>query len=564
MYTLRDAARAAKQGASGRSAERVVAPARPDTAPPPPSPPPSAPLPPPPSPAPPQPPRERDLSRGWSMAGRRARYEPRRSYGTADPAPAVRPRTAEPTAPVAASARPSKLRLARMPQIDVDDALGWLLHGKRWILLGSVAGLLAGAAFGLLAQPRYTVYTDILVPPSNLQVVNNDLYASSLQSDAQVLEVESRMRVLTSGNVLRRVAERLDLEDDPEFVGQPKWWDLRALISPKPAAGDPLLSVVRALSERIRVGRQERSYLVTASVWSWAPDKSVRIANALTEAFREELVKGDASGAAQAAQTLTDRLSELKAAVTQADDKVQAFRREHNLQQSGTGQLVNAQSMEQINAKLIDAQAREAEAAARYRELSQARAGALDPSSSLQSPTLTQLRVQYAELKRQVESMSLTYGPRHPALTTVRTQLRAIEREVLNETARMMTAAKVDLDQARAALKSLAADTAKARNSVSRDDEAQVRLRELERDAAAKSSIYQSFLVRAGEATQRERVDATSVRVVSSAAPPESRSYPPRTTYLALGGLVAGFAFGCALALAIGFAGAYRRMLREA
>lgn len=564
MYTLRDAARAAKQSASGRSAERPVAPARSETAPPPAA---STPAPPP-SPSP----RAPAAGRGWVMADRRSRYVPRRPYA-ADPAPGVKTQSAAsapqaaapPVAGVseAAGAKSVKPRFARMPQVDVDDAVNWLLSGKRWILLGSVAGLLAGAAFGMLAQPRYTVYTDILVPPSNLQVVNNDLYASSLQSDAQVLEVESRMRVLTSGNVLRRVAERLDLEDDEEFVGRPKWWDVRALISPKPASGDPLLPVVRALSERIKVGRQERSYLVTASVWSWAPEKSVRIANALTEAFREELVRGDASGAAQAAQTLTDRLGELKSAVTQAEDKVQSFRREHNLQQSGAGQLVSAQSMEQINAKLIDAQAREAEAAARYRELSQARAGALDPSSSLQSPTLTQLRVQYAELKRQVESMSLTYGPRHPALTTMRTQLRAIEREVLNETARMMTAAKVDLDQARAALKSLAADTAKARSSVSQDDEAQVRLRELERDAAAKSSIYQSFLVRAGEATQRERVDATSVRVVSSAAPPEQRSYPPRTLYLALGGLIAGFLFGCALALAIGFAGAYRRMLRE-
>lgn len=527
-----------------------------------------------------------DPARGWRETGRPSRYfakpfasragaEPERDWAAfqeefsgragaaaspsaADDRPSAR---AEAAPPPAAPARP---RFARMPQVDLDDAIGWVLNGKRWIALATVAGLLAGAGFGLLAQPRYTAYTDILVPPANLQVVANDLYATTMQSDAQVLEVESRMRVLNSGNVLRRVAETLDLAHDEEFAAPPKWYDFRAALFPKAETGDPIVGVMRELSERIKVMRQERSYLVTAAVWTWDPEKSVKVANALAEAFRQELVRGEASGAAQAAQTLNDRLAELKAAVSQAEDKVQAFRRENNLQQSAVGQLVSTQSMQQINAKMIDAQARESEAAARYRQLTEARAGALEPSSSLQSPTLTQLRVQYAELKRQVESMSLTYGPRHPALTTIRTQAKAIEREVFNETARMMAAAKLDLDQARGALASLERDTAKARSSVSVDDEAQVKLRELERDAQAKGSLYQAFLTRAGEATQREQVDATNVRVVSTAVPPERRSYPPRTLLLTVAGAIVGFGFGCALALALGFFAAYRRTLREA
>lgn len=522
-------------------------------------------------------PREADDVQAWGEDEDARRTNARYARETPHEAPAERAASVRPTAsyvrtpePAAAYARsetagaPARTRFARIPKIDPDDVIDWALNGKRWIVLGAAAGLLGGAAFGLLAQPRYTVYTDILVPPSNLQVVNNDLYAASMQSDAQVLEVESRMRVMTSGNVLRRVATSLDLLNDPEFNAPPKWWDIRAKLFPQPEGGDQIVGVMRDLSERIKVGRQDRSYLVTAAVWTWDPEKSVKVANALTEAFRQELVRGDASGAAQAAQTLNDRLAELKAAVSAAEDKVQAFRRDNNLQQSAANTLVSTQSMQQYNAKLIDAQARETEAASRYRQLTEAsRAGALEPSSSLQSPTLTQLRVQYAELRRQVESMSLTYGPRHPALTTIRTQLKAIEREVFNETARMVTAAKVDLDQSRQTLAQLTKDTEKARTSVSVDDEAQVKLRELERDALAKGSIYQAFLTRAGEATQREQVDATSVRVISAPVPPEARSYPPRTMLLAAGGLVAGLGLGLGLALALGFLGAYRRMLRE-
>lgn len=451
----------------------------------------------------------------------------------------------------------------QFPKVEAPEIAAILWRNKSWIILAGVLGAVAGLAYGTLATPRHTASTDLLIAPAGLQVMANDVYAQSLQSDSQLLDIESKMRVVTSGNVLRRVADALDLRNDPEFAGKKPWFDIRKFLGIAPDnAGDLDTAVLRELSEHVTVGRQERSYLVTASVWTEDPEKSVRIANALTDAFKAELAQADGDGASRATKTISDRLNELKASVAEAEDQVAAFRRNNNLQQSAAGKLVSTQSMEQINGKLVDAQSKLIDAESRYRQLTEAKFGDPTKSSILQSETLTALRVQYASLNRQIASMSLTYGPRHPSLTNARSELASLERDMSEETARILRSAKTDLDQARAVMKSLSADNKSMRNTVSDDDDAQVKLRELERAASAKAAVYQAFLVRASEAAERQQVDATNIRVVSTAIPPKRRSWPPRNAVMAGAGFVGGAGFGAALILGLALMGAWRQTWR--
>jgi uncharacterized protein involved in exopolysaccharide biosynthesis len=90
------------------------------------------------------------------------------------------------------------------------------------------------------------------------------------------------------------------------------------------------------------------------------------------------------------------------------------------------------------------------------------------------------------------------------------------------------------------------------KGNVFSDNESEVALRELERDAAAKRAVYESFLSRSSQIGQREHVDTTNVRVISTATPPAGRSWPPRTSLMIILGAFAGFAIGLFLALARG------------
>ena len=125
-----------------------------------------------------------------------------------------------------------------------------------------------------------------------------------------------------------------------------------------------------------------------------------------------------------------------------------------------------------------------------------------------------------------------------------------------------MRAAKLDLEQANSVVETLRRQTETARSAVSLDTDAQVTLNDLERDRLAKTTLYQTYLTRAQEIAQRQQIDTTNIRIVSTALPPKSRSWPPGTALLTIAGAMVGGGMGGGLALLFGFVGAMRRQHR--
>jgi uncharacterized protein involved in exopolysaccharide biosynthesis len=179
--------------------------------------------------------------------------------------------------------------------------------------------------------------------------------------------------------------------------------------------------------------------------------------------------------------------------------------------------------MAQINTKLLDAKSRQTDASTRYNELTRDTGSPVGPASTLQSPTMTNLRSQYATLKQRYDALTMTYGPRYPELINTQRQIAGLEQQIAAERSRILQSAKVDLDQANAVVDALNAQAATARSAVALDNDAQVQLSDLERDMTAKVSIYNTFLTRSTETHQRQQLDATNIRVISTAIPPIRR-----------------------------------------
>lgn len=425
---------------------------------------------------------------------------------------------------------------------------GWLM--ARWWLIAllTVLGAVAGYGAVLVIKPRFTASIDLLVDPSNLKVVANDLFTDSSQRDNQLLDVGSKLRIVTSGNVLSRVIADLNLEDDPEFVS--------------PSSKAPSEDALTALERRLTARRDERSFIVNISVWSQSREKSVDIANSVARHFQEELAKGESDGAGRAASALIARLDSLKAEVTQAESNVEAFKKEHGLQ-SISGELASTLMSQQTNTQLVQAKERLIQAQTRVSKLMSADPVNGGGAESLQSETLTLLRTQYAALKQRATAEATVLGPLHPSTKALQPQIKALEQQIRLETNRMVQAAKVELAQAQTALDALTSEADQMRSTVFTDTTAQIQLRELEREARAKAAVYESFMARAGETAERQQIDTTNVRVVSPATVPTNRSFPPRGSILAAGGGVAGFGLGLILAGLLGLLQDHRRWSRD-
>lgn len=445
--------------------------------------------------------------------------------------------------------------------ISAAQILGWLLRGWLWLVIAALLGAVAAVGVAKLLTPRFTATTELTIAPSNLLIAPNDLYATNIQSDSQILDVESKMRMMSSGNVLRRVVNQLDLKNDPEFASKPsllRFWEAFDPASPSAGVSDLASRLASALARRITITRQERSYVVSLSVWASEAAMSARLANAVAEAFRDEVVRADAERVGRAAQGLTARVGEIKAAAAEAEDRVEAFRLAHGLQQGASKQPLGAEALERMSAKLIDAKARLAEAEARNNEVSRALTEHGAQAGAVQSQALSGLFAEEATLRRQIAALSRTLGPRHPSLGNLLAEADAMSKAIRSEIERLRRAARSEVDQAKAALTALTGETRTLRGNVSVDDQAQVKLRELEREASAKTALYQTFLTRAGEAAQRQQIDATDVRVITLASAPLQPRWPPRPIIAAAAGMALGLLLAAGLLLGLGYLREFR------
>ncbi|PTE11580.1 GumC family protein [Mesorhizobium helmanticense] len=454
--------------------------------------------------------------------------------------PVVPPHASEPVATVTLD------KIGDFLELDFRRLFVWLRAGLALACMLAVVGAVVGGAYALLSKQRYTVATEILINPANLQVVENDLYSQSGQIDGQLLNARSKQRILISGNVLSRVVDELNLTSDPEFVDP----DRSASSGVSGSKSDPKLIALKNLDERVSTTADETSFVTTLSVSAETAGKAIEISQAIVKTFKEELAKAEADGASRAAAALDAQLGQLKRDVQTAEEKVEAYRRSHNLS-SSNGQLVSSQTLTQLNSQIVEAQSRVIAAQASYDALVASGVNGSNPDPAV-SEALAALREKANLLRQQIDSQSMTFGPRHPTIVRLKTELATVGSQLNAEFSRTVGTARANLDRAKASWASLNTKMNDLQGNVFSDNESEVALRELERDAASKTAIYESFLSRARQIAGREQIDTTNVQVISSAVPPKARSWPPRTALVIGAGAFAGFALGMLLALAMG------------
>jgi uncharacterized protein involved in exopolysaccharide biosynthesis len=438
-------------------------------------------------------------------------------------------------------------------EIDFRRLFAWLRRGLAGTLALALVGALAGGLYAVVEKPVYTVTSELVIGPSDLRVVPTDLYRQPSQIDARLRLAASKLRVLTSGNVLLRVVDQLDLVHDREFYDpHPAGFSLAGLIgrhgNTEPA--DPRLTALQKLERDVKTRADPNSFVAELDVSADTTAKAIRISTAIVAAYRDEMARADAAGAARAAAALDARLADLKQDVETAERKVAAYKTAHDLV-AANGQSVTGQAMTELNSQVVAAQSRLIAADAAYEALRRAGRGAV-PADASAAADLATLRDQADSLRQQLEAAAMTYGPRHPTIRRLKAQFAAAEAQVDAAVGRAVARAKSARDQAQAALSALQQRRQALAGSLFTDDQARIGLDQLQRDADAKSAIYKSFLARAQQLKQTGQIDSTDVRVISTAVPPTRPSWPPRPALLIGLGFAGALFAGLLLSILLG------------
>jgi uncharacterized protein involved in exopolysaccharide biosynthesis/Mrp family chromosome partitioning ATPase len=446
----------------------------------------------------------------------------------------------------------------RTAGLNVSQLVQLLWRRKTAIVFAGLIGACAAVAIGKSLTPKYLATAQLYVDPRELQLVDRELTPRSQDISGLAMVVESQARLITSNSVLMQVIQDTHLDKDPEFGGGssallPHLLGLLGL-EVRPAASPALTqtAALDALNRHINVKKTDRTFIVDIDVWSYDPAKAAMLANAISNAYLTEAKNSQAIAARRATSDLSGRLKELQDRLRTAENALALYKAQNNF--VGTQDtLITDQQLLASNQRLAAARAATLDAQARYDQIEASRRNASDGGAipeALQSPTLGNLRAQYAEARRKLAEMTAELGPLHPSLRQMQKQVEDVHRTINEEVDRFAQSAKNDLTRARDYETSLTrALEAQKRQSVQLS-QASVRLRELERDVEAGRDVYQSFLKRSRETEEQESLNTSNARIIGEATVPQRRSFPPAMSLMAAIGLVLG-----SLAAASWFAG---------
>lgn len=423
-----------------------------------------------------------------------------------------------------------------------------LRRSKPIIVATVIVCFVLALGYALFATPKYTASARILIDPAALQIVGTGLSSPAGTRDTSGIETESQIYVLTSGNVFDGVIAQEKLDTNPLF-GMRKQGLLSQILTALGLVApiDAKAMARRQLDRAVTVSRSNGSFVLTVNVQTESRDLSVRIADAILDIYLKEQRRNQADTARRAAEQLDTRLGDLRGRVRSAEERYEEYRRASGIVTSA-GQPLLEKQVADITGAIGAAQSRVSELRTSLEQIRRVKDGNIDAlPEAFRGGSLETLKNRYAAARQLETNTAATLGPRHPDRVTAASQTAEARRLLDQAIHDVIESSTAELERARAVEASLKSRLENTKTDLGSSNDASVKLRELARDVDANRAIYESFLSRSRELSERERLDTSNTRILGRATRPLEANGPPAILIL-LGSIFLGLGLGVALA----------------
>ena len=392
-----------------------------------------------------------------------------------------------------------------------------ILRAHVRLSIAIVSGVLALTVAVLLVLPKsYSAIATLMITYQSRDPLAGEQVPLGLLGNYIATQAE----LITSPAILMPVVDQLNLTQNKDFTAGFRGGNAEALKD----------YVEKNLSKALVVNEGTGGEILYIQATSQTAAMAARLANTVTDVYLEQAMRRLSGPANERAALYAAHLTELRSKVEAAQEKVTQFRAKNHLTEGVGANLPNAdveaQALTALEGKLLDAQN-----ARRAAEAHAAEAG----SAGQASPLVERLKEELTLLEARLAELKSTYGPEHPKILEVESQIAARRASLDAEYRSISAGVTAEVKAARQLEQSYqhAVDQQRAKVLAVRtlqDDGAKLLL-ELE----SAQTVYRRALDGYDQIMFASTDDHTNVSVVSRALPPSAPSKSRKRKLLAAG-----------------------------
>ncbi|WIE35512.1 GumC family protein [Agrobacterium tumefaciens] len=406
------------------------------------------------------------------------------------------------------------------------------------------------AAIGYALTPiRYKAEATLALDVRKLQALPTESVVSPLPQESPVLRTE--LDIIGSRSMAERVL--VILQKDRLLEGRQTKSDRTANDAIVLGNDAETSKMIDNLMTNVRVMNDGRSYTIYISYYANDPALAAKVANAFGAAYIDYQIDLQTTATRRVSAWLGERLVSLRTELEESERQASQFREKSGLIDTG-GLPLQSQRLSSLNVELTTLQAKLAGSRARLAtalELQKSGDG-LGITEVLSSPSIQLLRAEQARVIRaiaQIDESGAVMSPERPQLSS---QLSSLNKQIDSEIAQIIAALRNEIEVNEKQRQEVEASLNDVQRAISTTDMAMVQSGQLDREAAANRSIYETYLARYKQTIEQDGIATAEARIISSAMPSRKPTSPDERLW-ALVALLLGCSTGLAAAFILNF-----------
>ncbi|MCX2698806.1 GumC family protein [Ochrobactrum chromiisoli] len=429
---------------------------------------------------------------------------------------------------------------ARQP---LAELLETVKRRKLLLIVPVVAGACIGFAGYLTAPVSYVSESVLVLDMRRVQALPNESAITPLPQDSPVLR--SELDIISSRMMARKVIDILQSEN----IFVPTEFRSRTVLSSaahsatQDRGARDVDAVARErqridlLLSRLRVNNDGRSYTIFISYRASDPVYAAQVANAFVTAYLEHQIDVQQSAARRVSEWLGEKLVTLRSNLEDAERAAEDFRQKSRLA-GDPGQIsFQAQRVAALNTEIVAATGAVSLAEARLRTAESLKNKNEAPALTevLASPAIQSLRNEQARVERQLDELRSNGALKSAEIPVLVAEREALKQQITAQVDEITKSLGNEIQIARQRRTGLEAALRSAEAELGEANKAQVKAVQLDREANASRTVYESYLTRYKQLIEQDGIAVPEAQMISAAEPAMAKASPNLANWLLLG-----------------------------